>query len=179
MVPVHFSARYGTDFEVEHKTRDTVKFFMENMENPFLKDNFGNTILHHSILNEEEEVRHSLFEYLVTLNMSRSSRLGLIKKAFNFSKLLDIPNCERNYGLHIACERNHPNVIGTMIRHGHDIEVINMQMRNALHIAADRKHLKCVTAILENFPENANYEKVISKQESTHDFCNEKRCENC
>ena len=161
MVPAHFAVRYGTDSEV---TRQTVGALIQEMKNPFKKDEFGNTILHHSILNVKEEVRTSVFSYLVTCNISR----GMIRKdIFNFQKLVDIPNYERNYGLHIACERNHHDVIRTLMKNGHSIEVFNKQMMNALHVAADRKHPKCVGAIIENYPNSAteDYVKVLMKKD--------------
>ena len=49
--PVHFAARYGSDPEA---TRRTVETLMNEMEDPFMRDEFGNTVLHHCILNGSE-----------------------------------------------------------------------------------------------------------------------------
>ena len=51
MAPVHFAARYGTETE---ETKETIDFLMNQMDNPHLQDEFGNTVLHHSILNAGE-----------------------------------------------------------------------------------------------------------------------------
>ena len=48
MAPIHFAARYGTDSK---DTVKTIKLMMKFMENPHQEDEFGNTVLHHAILN--------------------------------------------------------------------------------------------------------------------------------
>ena len=48
MAPIHFAAKYGTNFE---DTKKTLKTMIEFMDNPYQEDEFGNTVLHHAILN--------------------------------------------------------------------------------------------------------------------------------
>ena len=50
MAPVHFTARYGTDFDM---TKQTIKFLIKNMDNPCMKDESDNNILHYAIQNCE------------------------------------------------------------------------------------------------------------------------------
>ena len=50
MAPVHFTARYGTDFEM---TKQAIKFLIKNMDNPCMKDESDNNILHYAIENCE------------------------------------------------------------------------------------------------------------------------------
>ena len=54
MVPIHFAARYGIELE---KTKQALKKMMEFMDNPHQEDEFGNTVLHHAILNSNKEIR--------------------------------------------------------------------------------------------------------------------------
>ena len=49
MAPIHFAARYGTEFKATEKT---LQMMMDFMENPHQEDEFGNTVLHHAILNK-------------------------------------------------------------------------------------------------------------------------------
>ena len=52
MAPVHFAARYGVELVWE-----TVDFLMDQMKDPYQQDEFGNTILHHAILNSDDTTR--------------------------------------------------------------------------------------------------------------------------
>ena len=55
MAPVHFAARYG---KYQNGIVKTVGFLMDQMENPHQQDEFGNTVLHHSVLNGDERTRY-------------------------------------------------------------------------------------------------------------------------
>ena len=48
MAPIHFAARYGTDAEAIERTLSTLENYHQKDE---CKDEFGNTVLHHAILN--------------------------------------------------------------------------------------------------------------------------------
>ena len=63
MAPVHFAARYGKYLDGQNGIVKTVGFLMDQMENPHQQDEFGNTVLHHSVLNWDERTR-----YLCKLN---------------------------------------------------------------------------------------------------------------
>ena len=55
MAPVHFAARYGKYLDGQN---GIVKTLMDQMENPHQQDEFGNTVLHHSVLNGDERTRY-------------------------------------------------------------------------------------------------------------------------
>ena len=61
MFPVHFAARYGK-IAIDETKKDsaikTVNFLFDQMENPHQPDEFGNTVLHHSVLNGDEKTRY-------------------------------------------------------------------------------------------------------------------------
>ena len=52
MAPIHFAARYGTNSK---QTKKTIKTMMDFMKNPHQEDEFGNTVLHHAILNNSKD----------------------------------------------------------------------------------------------------------------------------
>ena len=52
MAPVHFAARYGKD-----NVWETVDFLLDGMKDPFQADEFGNTVLHHAVLNTDDKAR--------------------------------------------------------------------------------------------------------------------------
>ena len=54
MAPLHFVARYGSKLK---DTKESLTFLMHCMDNPLQEDEFGNTVLHHAILNQSESIR--------------------------------------------------------------------------------------------------------------------------
>ena len=52
MAPIHFAARYGTNFK---ETKKTLEKLTEFMDNPHQEDEFGNTVLHYAILNNSQD----------------------------------------------------------------------------------------------------------------------------
>merc|ERR1712235_125092 len=111
MAPVHFAARYGTETE---ETKETIDFLMNQMDNPHLQDEFGNTVLHHSILNAGE-VRDELVDHLTVKEYKRGV---IIKVEYDFKRLREICNFERNDCLHIASEKGHEKVVNIILRKG-------------------------------------------------------------
>ena len=78
----------------------------------------------------------------------------VFKKKYNFEKLREILNKERNDCLHIACEKGHATVVQILMENGHDVKAINKQQMNALHVAVKEKKYDCVTIILKNTKNN-------------------------
>ena len=60
MAPIHFAARYGTDFE---ETKETLQKMTEFMDNPHQEDEFGNTVLHYAILNNSRNEQSNPVKY--------------------------------------------------------------------------------------------------------------------
>ena len=52
MAPIHFAARYGTDAEAIERTLSTLENYHQKDE---CKDELGNTVLHHAILNKSTD----------------------------------------------------------------------------------------------------------------------------
>ena len=66
MAPVHFAARYGIE---KTTTEQLVTMILNSMDNPLQQDKFGNTVLHHSILNGDSEIRRALTVLLVHMEV--------------------------------------------------------------------------------------------------------------
>ena len=66
MAPVHFAARYGANTS---DTLQTVEMLMKSMEDPFQRDEFGNTVLHYAILNGNTDVVTDLQGQPKTVNL--------------------------------------------------------------------------------------------------------------
>ena len=135
-----------------------LKMLMDFMDNPHQKDEFGNTVLHHVILNDSSIIRNDLVKLLTRIK---------VKSEFDFDKLKIIDNNEGNDCLHIACEKGHVKVVDTIMRMGHSAGAVNMERMNALHVAVKEKHLMCVRVIL-SYTEKDKKDEVI-KARNIHD----------
>ena len=60
--PLHFVASEGSKVDT---TVETINILLEKMDDPFTKDDVGNTVLHHSVLNRDDGVRsvYKRFKY--------------------------------------------------------------------------------------------------------------------
>ena len=72
MAPIHFAARYGTNFK---DTEKTMKTMMDFMDDPHQEDEFGNTVLHYAILNSEDirydKMTSNVFPLIVKYNFAQ------------------------------------------------------------------------------------------------------------
>ena len=99
------------------------------------------------------------------LTVKEYKRGVIIKVEYDFKRLREICNFERNDCLHIASEKGHEKVVNIIMRKGHEATVLNKQYMNALHVAVKGRHLSCVKAILDNLKKDVDKEKkVVRKQ---------------
>ena len=144
MAPVHFAARYGVE---KITTEHLVTIILNSMENPLQQDKFGNTVLHHSILNADSEIRRTLAILLVHMEVVVGS---MLKTKYRFKDFRKTPNFERYDGLHLASEKGYTEVIDILMREGKaEAKYQNKQQMNPLHIAAKENKADCVDMILK------------------------------
>eukprot|EP00092_Neocalanus_flemingeri_P034661 GFUD01037707.1.p1 GENE.GFUD01037707.1~~GFUD01037707.1.p1 ORF type:complete len:1460 (+),score=369.86 GFUD01037707.1:404-4381(+) len=158
MAPVHFAARYGTD---RVTTENLVSTLMNSMNNPLQQDKFGNTVVHHAILNGDPEVRRALTILVVHLEIT----VGLvIKTKFKWKDLRKTTNHQKHDGLHLASEKGYGEVIEILMREGKaEAKYQNKQNMNALHIAVKEKKPECVDMILKLISEQKDSYKDLTK----------------
>ena len=72
----------------------------------------------------------------------------ILKTEYNFRKLREKKNKEKNDCLHIACEKGNDKVVDIIMNTGYEVGVLNKQSMTALHVAVKEKHIKCVKVIL-------------------------------
>ena len=101
--------------------------------------------------------RDSLVEFLTKEEIKKGQ---ILKTEYNFRKLREKKNKEKNDCLHIACEKGNDKVVDIIMGTGYEVGVLNKQRMNALHVAVKEKHLKCVKVILSYTSKKADIIKA-------------------
>lgn len=100
----------------------------------FRKVNFnGDTMIHIGVKSDDLKLMDGLCEILTK---------------FQLNELLNLRNFSAENGVHFACALNKPKILQELIKHGADVNAIDIDGNAALHLAIQENNDECTTILL-------------------------------